>query len=476
MRFYKVLPLTVWRLSSFVLLVLVCLLSACTDSNTVQMIQPTPQKTAQASTAIQLYDSHGTLICQIHASDPQRDCLKSTTGQNQFASHFINYALNELAIDMHVTIATLPVFGLNVSTTLDLDLQKHVLQNTQQYIGKMAKTHNMSNAAVVILDYHTGAIRSLFGSIDQMSNATGEPFDVATQSVRQLGSVFKPFVYATAFEQGMSPGNVVYDGPIAVGSPPYSPRNYDMKYHGYVSYRTALQNSFNIPAVKLLVKIGNDSLLKKVRDLGIQLGGGPQTYGYSLALGTPEASLLDTTVAYGSMANGGIHIPPHAIDKITAADGHIIYQAQPQSTHALSPETAFMMTSVLSDNKARTPEFGACSPLLLYTTTMNQCLAGNTGTVRPAAVKTGLTETFRDTWTVGYTSDMVVGAWAGNSDVSPMANITGLDGASQIWHDTMLLAEAGYPVKQFPGPPADVVNKTVSYPGLTTSDWYVTGK
>ena len=133
-----------------------------------------------------------------------------------------------------------------------------------------------------------------------------------------------------------------------------------------------------------------------------------------------------------------------------------------------------MLTDVLSDNAARVPEFGACSPLLLYTNTQAQCNAGNPGTVRPAAVHGGMTDTFRDTFTIGYTNDLVVGAWAGNSNNQTMLNITGLDGAAQIWHDTMLLAEGQKPITPFPGPPAGMVKKTVNYPHLTTTDWYQT--
>lgn len=404
-------------------------------------------------------------------SDPQLDCLAKNSVQRQFAFQFIDYALNELASDLHTRVANLPSSALNVSTTLDLNLQKQVLQKAKQYIATMASTHNMKDAAVVMLDYHNGAIRTLIGSLD--SPTTNPPLNVVTQDPRQPGSIFKPFVYATAFEQGISPGEVIYDGPFSVGTPPYSPYNYDRKFHGYMSYRSALQNNYNIPVLKTYVKTGFAAVRKNVVAMGLTSKDiGTEGYYYGTSLGAHPMLLLDATVAYGTMANEGIHIPPHAIEKISASDGHLAYTTKSKGTRALSPQTAFMMTDVMSDENARTHEFGTCSPFELYTTTQEQCQAGNPGSVRPAAVQSGITNSFKDSPAIGYTTDLVTGAWAGNSDDSPLIGTTGLDGGSRIWHDTMLLAEAGKPIQQFPGPPPGVVKKTIDYPNLTTTDWY----
>jgi penicillin-binding protein 1A len=133
-----------------------------------------------------------------------------------------------------------------------------------------------------------------------------------------------------------------------------------------------------------------------------------------------------------------------------------------------------MMTNVLSDNNARTFEFGKCSALFLYTNTAAQCYAGDPGLIRPAAVKTGTSQDFRDNWTVGYTTNYVMGVWAGNNDNSPMINITGVDGAAPIWHDSLLLAEQGQPATGFQNP-GGLVKRTVSYPGITTTDYYIEG-
>lgn len=453
-----------WRRTIMLFLLICCVVSGCTygNSGTGPAATTTPGP-------IQLYDIHGKLICQLHGQNPQNDCLAQNAQPHQLASQFIAYALNELASDLHVSSANLPSYALNVSTTLDLNLQTQVLQKAQQYIATMAVTHNMTNAGIVMLDYHTGAIRSLIGSLD--SATTNGALNVVTQKTRMVGSVFKPFVYATAFEQGISPGEVVYDGPFSVGTPPYSPKNYDQKYHGFMSYRSALQNDFNIPALKLLTKTGFIALKQQMSALGLNTSGIAEGQ-YSVAFGAIELPLLDATVAYGAMANGGVRVPPHAIENISIPHGQTLYTAQPHGIRALSPATAFMLTDVMSDNNARAFEFGQCSPMELYTTTEAQCKAGNPSSIRPSAVHSGVDDNFRDTMTVGYTSDLVAGTWTGNSDASPMFNVTARNGAAQIWHDSMLLAEAQQPITPFPGPPAGVVQKTVNYPNLTTTDWY----
>jgi len=394
---------------------------------------------------------------------------------NNLAPHFVDYALDELAKDLNVKRADLARAGLVVSTTLDLPLQNKVLKIAQQHIAELAKAHRMSDAAEVLLDFHTGAIRVLLGNIDPANPQYGS-FDVATQGYRQSGSSFKPYIYATAFAEGMSPGMPVMDGPFTIqlccGLPPYSPQNYDLSFHGLISYRYALQNSFNVPGVKVLTRTGVEAALQTAQAMGIDSYTG--TPNYTMVLGTLGIHLLDQTSAYGVFANGGVRVPPHAIDKVTDAQGNLIYQFIPQGKRVLSKQVAFMMTNVLSDNTARTFEFGPCSALYLYSNTQAQCYQGNPGLVRPAAVKTGTSQNFSDNWTIGYTTDYVMGVWAGNNDNSPMINVTGVDGAAPIWHDSLLLAEQGLPTRGFQNP-GGLVKRTVDYPvGITTTDWYLT--
>ena len=192
-----------------------------------------------------------------------------------------------------------------------------------------------------------------------------------------------------------------------------------------------------------------------------------------MVLGTLGVHLLDQTSAYGVFANGGVRVPAHAIDTVTDTQGRVIYHFAPTGKRIISKQVAFMMTNVLSDNKSRLFEFFDCNVLQLYPNSRQQCSAGNRGIVRPAAAKTGTSSDFKDNWTVGYTTDYVMGVWAGNNDNSPMVNVTGVDGAAPIWHDSMLLAEQGKPITNFPDP-TGVVQKTVHYPvGITTTDWYL---
>ncbi|TMB89112.1 MAG: hypothetical protein E6J44_03445, partial [Chloroflexi bacterium] len=390
------------------------------------------------------------------------------------APHFANYAVNELANLLHVKRVDLSRSGLIVSTTLDLPLQNQILKIAQRHIAEMAATHNMSNAAAVLIDFHNGAIRTLLGNIDPNNPHYGA-FDVAADGYRQPGSSFKPFIYATAFEQGISPGTPVFDTPLTIqmccGLPPYSPPNYDQRFHGLISYRYALQNSFNVPAVKLLMKTGIDESLHTAQKMGISSYTG--TPNYTMVLGTLGVHLLDETAAYGVFADGGVRIPPHAIDTVTDVQGQVIYHFVPVGRRVLSKQVAYMMTSVLSDNKSRLYEFLDCNVLQLYSNSKEQCLAGNRGVVRAAAAKTGTSNEFRDNWTVGYTTDYVMGVWAGNNDNSPMINVTGVDGAAPIWHDSLLLAEQGRPISDFANP-GGLVKKNVTYPeGITTTDWYL---
>ena len=394
---------------------------------------------------------------------------------NNVAPHFIHYAHRELAQDLHVKVADLSRAGLVVQTTLDLPLQEQTLKIAQKHIAALAVPHHMSNAAVVTIDYHPGAIRTLLGNIDPNNPVDGD-FDVASLGYRQPGSSYKPYIYATAFAQHISPGEPVMDGPLTIhmccGLPSYSPHNYDERFHGLVTYRYALQNSFNIPAVKLLMRTGVDEALHTAANMGLSDYVGIPNY--TMVLGTLSVHLLDQTSAYGAFANRGVHVPHHAIDTVRNTQGRLIFRFQDKGKQVISPQVAYVMTDVLSDNTSRTFEFGKCSALYLYSNSMTECYAGNPGTVRPSAAKTGTSNEFRDNWTVGYTSDFVVGVWSGNNDNSPMVNVAGVDGAAPIWHDTLLLAEKGHPIHPLQGePPAGVVKQTVAYPGLTTTDWYI---
>ncbi|HEV2121726.1 MAG TPA: penicillin-binding transpeptidase domain-containing protein, partial [Chloroflexota bacterium] len=280
---------------------------------------------------------------------------------------------------------------------------------------------------------------AMVGSADYNNKEIKGEVNVAL-ALRQPGSAIKPVTYLTALEKGWNPATIIEDEQTTFpGYPPYTPRNYDGQFHGKVTVRSALANSYNIPAVKALQFVGVPSMLEMSRRLGITSFGPASQYGLALTLGGGEVRLLDLTAAYGVFANHGKYVPPVSILKITDAQGNVLDQwpgAKPQTV--VDAGRAYMITSILSDNAARTPAFGPNSPLRLS---------------RPAAVKTGTTDDFKDNWTVGYTGQLVTGVWVGNADNTPMRGTTGLTGAAPIWHDFMEYALKPLPVDPLTPPP-----------------------
>ncbi len=395
------------------------------------------------------------------------------------APHFVEFVLGQLEQTFHLKRAQLSLSDMRVYTTLDIGLQDQIQKIAQQHIAELHDTHHVSNAAEVLIDYHTGAILSLLGSIDYNNKSIDGQFDVATQGYRQPGSSFKPYVYVTAFEQGASPAQAIVDQPITLAipdsnPPTFTPVNYDHQYHGDMTLRCALQNSLNIPAVKVLQHVGIPNAMKTAQDMGIGSYNG--TPGYSLVLGGLGVHLIDHTSAIGTFANGGVHVPYYAINKVVfARTGQTYGHPLNPGKQVISPQLAYMMTNVLSDNASRTPEFFDCNVLQLYANPQQDCWYGNRGTVRPAAAKTGTTNDFRDNWTIGYTTDYVMGVWAGNDDNSPMIDVTGVQGAAPIWHDSMLVAEQSHPIRDFTNP-GGLQRVTVTYPdGVQTTDWFLPG-
>ena len=419
------------------------------------------------------------------------DAIQEAQGPNFFKSapslvnrapHFFNFVLSELQTIFHIRDRSqLSRSGMTVNTTLDIALQDKIQKIAQQHIAELRALHHVTNAAEVLIDFHTGAIISLLGSINYNDASIDGQFDVATQGYRQPGSSFKPYVYVTGFEQGASPAQAINDAPTTIILPPdsypptFTPHNYDLSYHGHMTLRCALQNSLNVPAVRVLEHVGINAAMQTAANMGISSYQG--TPGYSLVLGGLGVRLIDHTSAMGTFANGGVHVPYYAINSVTSGTtGAVLYQHQRNpGKRAITPQLAYMMTNVLSDNASRIPEFFDCNVLQLYANSQQQCWAGNRGAVRPAAAKTGTTNDFRDNWTVGYTTDYVMGVWAGNDDNTPMVNVTGVQGAAPIWHDSMLLAEQGHPIRDF-SYPGGLQKATVTYSdGVTSTDWYLPG-
>ena len=424
-------------------------------------------------------------ITQVQANDAMKEVrspnfFKKPVSLTNRAPHFFNFVLTQLQSIYHLKRADLSRSDMIVYTTLDIALQDKIQKIAQAHVADLFNNgHNVSNAAEVLIDFHTGAIRSLLGSIDYNDISIDGQFDVATQGYRQPGSSFKPYVYVTAFEQGASPAQAIADTPLTIslpGSDPptFTPQNYDMRFHGHMTLRCALQNSLNVPAVKVLQHVGIDNAMKTAQAMGVTSYEG--TPGYSLVLGGLGVKLLDHTSAFGTFANGGTHVPYYAVSKVVFASTHQTFgHAVLKGTKVLSPQLAYMMTNVLSDNESRKPEFYDCNVLQLFSNSRDNCWAGDRGTVRPAAAKTGTTTDFRDNWTMGYTTDYVMGVWVGNDNNTPMNNVLGVDGAAPIWHDSMLVAEQGHPINDFVNP-GGLQQATATYPdGVRSTDWFMPG-
>ncbi|MBE3567335.1 MAG: transglycosylase domain-containing protein [Thermogemmatispora sp.] len=427
------------------------------------------------------------------------------------APHFVQYVIDQLT--SLLGSQNLLDGGYNVYTTLDLTLEKKVEQIVHdrlytvqydsylgQYQGPLYKTNNVNNAAVVVMSPTTGEILAMDGSADfnnQSPKVQGQ-YNSAL-ALRQPGSAFKPIVYAAAFEMGWYPAMIVPDHltiyPTKDANSPsgyYTPNNYDQKFHTTfpMTIRNAIANSFNIPAVTTVEYVGFNNVLNMAKRLGITSidtadlqacrknynapkATPEQCFFPSIALGTAEVSLLELTGAYATFANQGVRVPPVSILEITDSLGHPLYRydaAHPHGVRALGADVSFLISSILSDKASRYHEFGPGNPLELAD--------------RPAAAKTGTTQTFRDNWTVGYTPYLAVGVWAGNSDNSAMDNVIGITGAGPIWHDVMEYASQRYhyPAEDFIRPD-DVHLGTVSAltgllprPGEpTVSDWFIDG-
>ena len=328
--------------------------------------------------------------------------------------------------------------GFTIYTTLDPNLQREAEATVRSQLAGMVE-NNATNGAVVAIDPKTGEILSMVGSADFNNAAISGQVNMALTRTRQPGSAIKPLTYLAAFEKDWTPGTLIWDVPSSFApstdpndtSPRYEPVNYDGRFHGPVTVRDALANSYNIPAVKALEYVGiyddpatpnPDGFINFAKRLGITSLTRPD-YGLSLTLGGGEVSLLELTGAYQVMANEGRRIAPVAITKVVDHKGTVLYEYVPNNgEQVIRAAHAYLMSSILSDNNARAPMFGTNSVLALPF---------------QAAVKTGTTNDYRDNWTVGYTPDLVVGVWVGNADYTPMINTSGVSGAAPIWASIM---------------------------------------
>jgi 1A family penicillin-binding protein len=433
---------------------------------------------------LELMVKHG-FITQEQADAAAAEPLHYHSAPTVFeAPHFVMYIRSLL--EERYSRQQLYEGGLRVYTSLDLDLQhqaEHIVAKRLQSI----KADNANNAALVAIDPKTGEILAMVGSANFYDDKIQGQINMAL-TARQPGSTLKPFTYLYAFEHHLAtPTTILMDSPVkysmGAGRPPYQPHDADYKFRGPVTVRRALANSLNVPAVEMLNKVGIPQLLQTLHLFGITtLLQPPGYYGLSLTLGSGPVRLLDLAYAYAALANGGVQVgepvhdaqpgqralEPVAILKVTDATGKVLYNYQPPAgTRLASPQATWLITDILADDAARAETFGSHSYLEIN---------------RPAAVKTGTTEQFQDSWTIGYTPQLVVGVWVGNANDQPMKNVFGARGAGLIWHEFMETALTNQPVLQFNRPPG-LVRATVDaetglrpVPGRpTVTDWFIEG-
>ncbi len=370
------------------------------------------------------------------------------------APHFVMYLLKV----MEERYGRSKVYGggLRVITTLDYDLQNKVQEIVTKTVRGWPASSNARNAAAVVIRPSTGEILAMVGSVDYFDESIDGEVNMAYEP-RQPGSSFKPYTYAAAFEQGYAPSSVIEDRRTAFpipGAAPYVPVNFDGGYHGRMPLRRALGCSYNIPAVILLNRIGIDSAVEMAHRMGITTIRDPSRIGLAVTLGSCEIRLVDHTYGFSVFANqgrmAGVPVPPQrrepgfreldpvCVLRVTDGRGRVLEEfLEPEVRQVISPQVAYMVTSVLSDNAARTPAFGPYSALVAS---------------RPAAAKTGTTNESWDCWTVGYNPQLAVGVWVGNANRQPMGTWYGAIAAAPIWRSIMETAWKSLPPVDFAEP------------------------
>ena len=388
------------------------------------------------------------------------------------APHFVAYVKEQLIEKFGSTLVE--GGGLRVTTTLDWKLQEKAQEIVADEVKK-AKTLKVSNGAAVVIDPKTGEILAMVGSKDySATDAAGLKFNVVTQGLRQPGSAIKPITYAAAFKKGYTPSTLLLDVDTKYPSgdpakPEYNPKNYDGKFRGPIQLRYGLGNSINTIAVKISALVGVRDILRVAYDMGLSSlepnDENIRRIGLSLTLGGGEVKLLDLTSAFGVFATGGFRQEPVSILNVEDAKGKVLFEHKiPAARRVLSYDIAYLISHILSDNEARREVFGPKSYLVI---------GGKT-----VAVKTGTTDDKRDNWTVGYTPSIVVGAWVGNNDNSPMhpSLASGVTGAAPIWNRIIRETLKDKPDEQFTRPDTIIEVEIDAYGGGLPKDGYPTRK
>jgi penicillin-binding protein 1C len=362
--------------------------------------------------------------------------------------HFVTYVLADL--ERRYGANNIYKLGYDVTTTLNPTLQNAAEQAVKNQVA-LLRSKRVTNGSVLAINPSNGAILAMVGSADFFNKEIDGQFNVVF-GARQPGSSIKPFIYAGTLERDpntnkyLTPASIFWDVPTDFAG--YRPTNYDNRFRGPVSMRASLANSYNIPAVRALEYLTLDRFQNLATRFGLDFPlTKPQQAGLALALGGVEVSLYDMVKGYAIFANQGKRVNSaysiQRITKTTNGQEQVIFDVNrdepPVASQVIDPGIAYLVTNIMADNQARCAAFG-CPNIL-------QLSDG-----RPAAVKTGTTNNFKDNWTIGYTPEVVVGVWVGNSNGDPMINVSGIDGAAPIWNQVMTSYLRGKPVSQFPVP------------------------
>lgn len=346
------------------------------------------------------------------------------------APHFCDFVFSEIKKTGFKNISI-------IKTTVDLKIQEEVEALLHERI-KTLGGFGVTNGAVIVFDNKTSEIAAMVGSVDFWGK-DGQ-FN-ASLAKRQPGSALKPFTYALAIENGFSTSDIIPDlkSSIPTGNGDFTPLNYDNTFHGPVRLRQALACSYNIPAVRVLEKLGPEFLLDKLKLVGFKsLGRKPDYYGLGLTLGSGEVTLLELVRGYSLFARGGFYERERIFKEISDSMGKVIECSfNDERRQVFSAQASYIITDILSDREARIPAFGRYGPLNFRF---------------PCAAKTGTSKGFRDNWTVGYTPHYTVGVWVGNFDGTEMRRVSGITGAGPLFHDIMVYLNKGHQKEEFMRP------------------------
>lgn len=362
------------------------------------------------------------------------------------APHFVFFVIDYL--EEKYGENTLEGSGYKIITSLDYEIQKKAEALAIKYGEINQNSFNANNNAIVVMDPKTGEILAMSGSRNYFDEVIDGNFNAATGH-RQPGSTFKPFVYSVLFNRGYTSETILWDVPTQFSTACdmsnltsddrcYAPGNYDDRFRGPMTVRSALAQSINIPAVKGIYLAGVNDSIELAQDLGIESLTETNRFGLSLVLGGGEVSLLDLTSAYSVFANDGMRNPYTPILWVEDGNGSMIDKHTPFPIRVLPERTARLVSDILSDNSARTPGYGANSPLYV--------------SYRDVAVKTGTSNDYRDAWIVGYAPNLAIGAWVGNNDNSAMEKrVAGLI-VSPLWRELLDDVLPGLPEESFIDP------------------------